>query len=227
MTDHRSLEVAEARKTRRFAVYRPLAGQFAGTDVDVVDLGSGGMQLEHSNPFRIGSRGIARVAIDQTGESLALPALVVWSQLSQAVDPKGRFRYRSGVRFEDLAADVLGALGRLIRAYGRADTDSLERKRNALAAKLEKRRKTMLEQPIILTLTPADNGHAALIAEARAYFDANPELTGKWFNRARFALAGSPGDRALPYRQDVIAIWEYLERRIDVALIAATFERQP
>ena len=54
-----------------------------------------------------------------------------------------------------------------------------------------------------------------LIQQARERLRANPDEALKWYNRAN--SPGRRGRRRLddpPYREDVLAVWEYLERTI-------------
>ena len=55
---------------------------------------------------------------------------------------------------------------------------------------------------------------------------ANPEEALKWCNRAKFAMAETPGSTdPIPNREEVRAVWEYLGRTIDVSTIVQVFEK--
>lgn len=65
-----------------------------------------------------------------------------------------------------------------------------------------------------------------LVQHARERLRANPEEALKWYNRGKFALAEGGGNPdPIPNREEVLAVWEYLERTIDVNTIVQVFER--
>jgi hypothetical protein len=65
-----------------------------------------------------------------------------------------------------------------------------------------------------------------LVQHARERLRANPVEALKWYNRAKFALSqgGNPITDPIPNREDVLAVWEYLERTIDLNTIVQVFE---
>ena len=66
--------------------------------------------------------------------------------------------------------------------------------------------------------------HILLIQQARTRLQSMPEEAVKWYNRARYSQA-NVGDVAPHHRDEVVAIWEYLERTLDIALIAKVIDQ--
>ena len=57
-----------------------------------------------------------------------------------------------------------------------------------------------------------------LVRQTRQRLQANPEESVKWLNRAKYSLDASGSQVRL--RDDVIAVWEYLERSVELDIIA-------
>jgi len=73
---------------------------------------------------------------------------------------------------------------------------------------------------------PADQ--ALLVQHARERLRANPDEAAKWYNRARFATDEEGGQlvaaELIRHRQDVLAVWEYLERTVPIAVVMRVFD---
>jgi hypothetical protein len=66
------------------------------------------------------------------------------------------------------------------------------------------------------------NDDLLLIRKAREHFQHHPDQIARYSNQAR-----ATGTAALnvPYRDEVFAIWEFLQRRVDLELIKKQYER--
>lgn len=47
----------------------------------------------------------------------------------------------------------------------------------------------------------------------------------KWYNRARFATNEDVAVEMFRHREDVLAVWEYLERTVPLAVVVRVFDR--
>ena len=214
-------DVRDSREAERFIADRPIEGRFGGTDVTILDLAESGLQIEHAEPLKIATKGRVGFKLDEM--AVTVPAIVIWSHLSQTPDARGRLLYRSGIRLEaDIelfarAINVLAGSGRI-----RRDVASLERKRK----KLQKREHEKQGRPIVLRQaqsTPSiPPDQVLLVQHARDRLRDNPNEATKWYNRAKYSLAEGSFTN-IPYREEVLAVWEYLERSIDVQTIIAIF----
>jgi len=129
---------------------------------------------------------------------------------------------RSGIRLEaDLelfarAINGLAGSGRI-----RRDDASLDRKRKKLKSREQEKRL----RPVIRATQPAPSippDQVLLVQHARDRLRDNPNEASKWYNRAKYSLAEGSFTN-IPHREEVLAVWEYLERSIDIQIIIAIF----
>lgn len=220
-----SSDVTELRAAERFHARETLHGSFGSAAVMLVNIGETGVQLEHPQPLRLATR--ARLSFRRGDDAFAAFAVVVWSHLSKQPDTKGKLLYRSGLRFEDDNADVPSVLERL-RQHNviEPDPDSLERKKQRIAEREAERsgRSPRAIRNIPQIEVSADQ--ILLIQHARDRLRTHPEEAMKWYNRAKYAITESKDPIAadLAYRDEVLAVWEYLERTVDLGVIARVFD---
>ncbi len=218
-------EVRELRTAERYVVIEPLPGSFGSAAVSVHDICEHGVQIIHAHPLRIGTS--ARLWFKRGTTAAASQATVVWSKLSQRPDAEGKLLYRSGVRLAATDYDFVLALQELAsKGVLRADSESLQRKREIL----ERREHERAGRPVMKLLHPelaVPSDQALLVRHARERLRANPEEARKWYHRAKFAMAeeGTAVGAAeiIRDREDILAVWEYLERSIDLPTIMRVF----
>jgi hypothetical protein len=180
----------------------------------VINLSEAGLQILHEEPLKIGSSGKLRLLGEIDGERIEIRIRILWSRLLQEGELRGKM-FRSGAHIEGDVEEFAGRLGRLIRQHGQLDRTSMQRK-------LEIRR---AREAARLVNAERANDEQKAIDEAMAYLRSNPEEAMKWYNRARYDVR-LEADRLLnaANRQDILAVWEYLERRIPLDRIARSFE---
>lgn len=218
---------SELRASDRFVAAERLNGFFGSTSVTIIDLGENGAQIEHGHPLRLGSSG--RFVFHRADVAVAVDAIAIWSHLSRMPDYRGKYLYRSGLRVDGPPGALAEAVQQLTRARMLLpDNESLARKQLHVDAKQAARsrrphvRKLRADHDI-----PTDQ--ILLIEHARTRLRGDPKEAMKWYNRVRFALneeANKGMAESLRHREDVLAVWEYLERSIDVNTIVRVFERQ-
>ncbi|HVR42045.1 MAG TPA: hypothetical protein VMS56_01265 [Thermoanaerobaculia bacterium] len=212
----------DLRTTRRYAFATPLQAVFGTTPIGVRNLGSYGLQAEHSDPIKLGSN--ARIVFDipAAREKIAIRGRLVWSRLSKTPNERGKYLYLSGVQFDESAPFPPQALDTLVQlGLAVPDDDSLQRKRDELARRQQERSQVRVVQVPAEEL-PSDQ--ALLVQHAIAQLRGNPDEAQKWYQRARFSPPVVDG-KPLPYREDVVAIWEYLGRTIAIDVVARVLER--
>lgn len=212
--------LGQDRSTARFAPERPFPATFNASGITIPvgirDLSVNGAQIEHAQSIRPATQG--RLSIDSV--ELNVPAIVIWSRLA-AVD-----RYRSGLRIDDQLDVVAAAIRELLRrGLVAKGTDTLRRKQQALL----EREQAIARQ--VSGTAPVQGGPSTeqimLIRHARERLQSHPEEAIKWYNRARVTasedqvrMAGS----GRVNREDVLAVWEYLERSVDLRYIVRALE---
>jgi hypothetical protein len=223
-----SPNITDSRSAARFKIDEPLHGSFANADVVIQDLAESGVQVEHAEPLRLATTG--RLALKLGEMAVTVPAIVIWSRLSQTANAKGKLLYRSGLRLEanlEQFAQVINTLAG--SGLLRPDHESLERKKQKVQDKQEQlaSRPSVMPIPQVATIAP---DQLLLIQHARERLQTNSEEAVKWYNRAKYSLS-EEGHRivdevTIQHRDEVLAVWEYLERSIDIMTIARAFERK-
>lgn len=223
------MEISDLRSTERFVTAQALPGSYGAASIHVVNLSASGAQIEHAQPIRLGT--VARFWFRRGDTAVSVQALTIWSRLSKSTNAQGKLLYTSGLRLEGDANEFAIAMQMLIeRGLITPDLQTLDRKRQkSVDRQSEKSNRPTVKMLRMDSDVPPDQ--ALLIQHARERLHTHPEEAKKWFNRARYALTESGAHTAenLPYREDALAVWEYLERSVDLSTIVRVFEkmRQP
>jgi hypothetical protein len=215
-----NIKVTELRAGDRWVVTAPLSGSFGAAEVTVVNVGEQGVQLTHAQPLRIATR--ARLSI----RGAQIFGMVIWSRLSKTPNDEGKYLYQSGVRLEPVD-DAFGAVLQSLRGRNQLlrDVTSLDRKRQRVAERERAPRPTM---KFLRTESEIPSDQLLLVQHARERLRTNPDEARKWYQRARFAIDAddSPIAAEIRHREDVLAVWEYLERTVPLATIVRVFEKK-
>jgi len=212
-------ESHELRSYERYHATPPILGSFGSAEIHVIDIGEQGAQIEHTQPLRLGT--VARLWFRAGDFAVQAQALAVWSKFSK--------KYRTGLRIEEGAADFAAAIPELERrGLIHRDSESLERKRK-LREERELAKKMSPAMRIVRSDVDVPSHQALLIEHALDGLRANPDEAQKWYSRAYFASRQGQGPMAAEmakYHEDVLAVWEYLERSLPLQLIARVFEKR-
>jgi len=213
-------DVPDSRGAERFIASNPIEGRFGRTDVTIWDLAESGLQMEHAEPLKIATKGPVAFKLDEI--TVTVPGIVIWSHLSKTVDAHGRLLYRSGVRLEADIELFASAVNRLAGSGRiRRDTASLERKRK----KQVERDQELRARPVVQLLHGAPGPSpdmVLLVLHARDRLRENANDAIKWYNRAKFSISEDSFSH-VHHREEVLAVWEYLERSIDIQTIVDIF----
>ena len=218
-------DVKDLRGRERYRVKQKLAGSFGAAEVMLVDVAEEGAQVEHAQPLRLATKG--RFWFKRADVSVSLHAFVVWSRLSKTPNEFGKYLYRSGLRFDEGAGNFVQAMHQLAE-YGviERDDDSLNRKKQRIEQKeQDKTGKPIVRQ--VATESDISPDQVLLIQHARERLKENFDEAQKWYSRAYFALRdGRAGANELTkYPEDVLAVWEYLERSVPLLIIKRVFDQ--
>lgn len=223
-------DLSDLRNTDRFFSAQPVLGSFGAIGISIVNLGIGGLQVEHADPLKIGNQG--RLTLEVPGATLPeMKARVVWSRLSKTPNEQGKYLYRSGLRVDEDKDVLARSIGFLIKGGRvRPDRRSLGRKKAALEEKARRASQPHLKPVLTMKKPEISADQVLLIQHARDRFKAHPQEAMKWYNRARFSMneevVKGTADSVMPFKEEVIAVWEYLERTIDLPKIAQVFDMQ-
>ena len=217
-------DIRDQRAIERFVVVEPLLGSFGAAAITILDIAEQGAQIAHAQPLRLAARG--RLWFKRGDISASVHALVIWSRLSDKPNDEGKLLYRSGLRVEDSQETFAPAIQALAdHVVIKRDTESLERKRRKFVEREQE--KTSKPSIKIVKTDDVSPDQALLIQHARERLQNDPDEARKWYNRARYAIVESSAPIAadIRNREDVLAVWEYLERSVDVTTIATVFEK--
>jgi Tfp pilus assembly protein PilZ len=216
------MEVVDSRQEERYTLTGRIEGTLAGIEVVFVDLGLHGVQLKHSTPMKLGSIGKLVFRIAGSEEKIELPGHVVWSRLATKATPNGERPYFSGVRLDDENGKMASVIGRLLNmSLVKPDKASIERKKKTL----EDRQRSK-QQPGIkffgARAPRVPDDVILLVRQTRLRLQANPAENVKWLNRAKYSL--DEAGVQIHHRDDVLAVWEYLERSVELDIIARVLD---
>ena len=218
------MDVKNLRGTERFDLTEPLGGSFGSASVTILNMSVDGVKVEHAQPIRLGTK--ARLWFRRADIAVSVQALLMWSHLSKTPNDKGKYLYNSGLRIDTTGNEFSLALqGLLDQGVAIQDAESLDKKRKR---QLERTRdKTATTMKIVKQEADISPDQVLLIQHARERLRSNPEEALKWYNRAKYAISqgGAYVASEMRNREDVLAVWEYLERSVDLSTIVRVFER--
>ena len=227
--DTNPTDVRDLRASPRYLVRTSLAGLFGTAEVEICDLSDCGIQVRHNDPIRLGTSGRLSFAAQGLAERASFRGKIVWSHLAKTPSASGRHPYYSGVRLEpadeEPAQQVIQELTRLGLAV--PDVESLEAKKRKLVEKQASRRQVSTTRQVYQSTISSDQ--VLMVNHARDRLRQYPDEARKWYMRAKFVMAEDDSrakDVAMHYREDVLAVWEYLERSVDLGTIVKIFEKQ-
>lgn len=221
-------DVSELRSSERYNVKPPIMGAFGAFEISVIDFSKHGLQIRHLEPLKLGVE--ARLAFMAAGSRHSWRGKILWSHMARLPDAEGKHPYFSGVFIEEHESVVEELLDHLLEA-GLAEPDhaSIERKKQILRER-SKERAAQRAVKIIATAKPSDitTDQMLMITGARERLQTHPDEAKKWYARAKFVLSEDQSrvgiSAQLHHREDVLAVWEYLERSIDLDKILRVFE---
>lgn len=223
-----SFDVCEVRRRPRFHLKCRMTATFSGLPATITDVSAEGIGLQHATPIRINSAGAIRIESEENVRGVTFRGRVRWSRLSRTANHEGKYLYSSGVEIEETSDAASGLLGRLIRAFGERDTNSMQLKKKAAAERAQARSLSPALLPRTESVPRIAPDQALLIKEARVALENHPESAQEWYNRAKYSLVKreliADIGRSIPYRREVIVIWEYLGGAIDLDVITSVIE---
>ena len=196
----------EQRIATRFIPLRQLSGIFGEAKFVVMQLSATGLRIRHNDTLMPGEEAKLSIALLKPARSVVVRARVVWTSI--ATTASERFSI-SGLR-------VIEHQDRL-----QAAIDAL-RASNELQP--ERRAGSRRANDTMSILGRISDEEMALVTAAVTKFANDPVEASRWYSRARFALSDENVRRAAPVhqreREEVLGIWEYLDRQVEIGKIA-------
>lgn len=210
--------IQELREFDRYVLKPSAVGKFSSVgSVIVRDISERGARIEQSTPVKPGSRGTFSLSISNADLDVAAPSVVAWSQIVRG-ESVG-ISYQAGLHFIEPAPAVHAALPRLVKlALASVDLESLFVRKQILRAQQQTVR------PLHTVRNQIDPEHLMLIRHVRSHLKGKPEQVAILSQRVRSRTIDPAVRESLPedrwMREEILAIWEYLERTIDLRIIA-------
>lgn len=196
----------EQRIASRYVPLRHIEGIFGETKFSMLQLSSTGLRIKHRDPLLPGTEAKVSFALMKPARSFVVRARVVWTSIARAGDD--RFSI-SGLRVTEHQERLARAIDLLKASH------ELQPERRAAV-----RRAT----DGVMAIEDITDEEIALVTSAIQKFASDPVEAGRWYSRARFALADETVRRAAPERprdrEEILGIWEYLERQVEIPKIA-------
>jgi Tfp pilus assembly protein PilZ len=199
-------EDQEQRIAKRYIPLRQLGGIFGDSKFVVMQLSATGLRIRHNEPLMPGEEAKLSMALLKPARSVVVRARVVWTSLASS----GTERFSiSGLRIVEHQDRLESAIEAL-------------RAQNELQP--ERRAGSRRATDTMSILSGISDEEMALVTAAVTKFANDPVEASRWYSRARFALADDTVRRAAPERprdrEEVLGIWEYLDRQVEIGKIA-------
>lgn len=204
-------ERPDLRIAQRWVPRRQIDGSFRNARFSVLQLSSTGLRIRHVEPLLPGEEAKLSFALLNPARSFVMRARVVWTSVATSDDGDATFSI-SGLRVIEHADRLTTAIALLRKAHELAP---------------EERRKAVRPPEDLANVAAIDavtDDEVALVVRAAQHFASDPVDASRWYGRARFALSDEHVRRDAPPRprdrEEVLGIWEYLERQVDIPKIA-------
>jgi hypothetical protein len=207
---NRSARIEELRSTDRFRIAPALAGVFASRAVSIVDLSARGARIDGLDDLPHGTAGPLHFRVPGSSLEVAVTGSVAWSAAK-----------KTGLFINEKPELLRLAIGQLCETNRAAlDTSSLRLKLRILRARARQL------APSHATLPGIAAEEYLLIHGVREELRLNPEEALHWYRRARLVI-NDPATRAaapaIADHPDALAVWEYLDRSVDPAVVGRAF----
>jgi hypothetical protein len=209
----RPVEKLDLRVAPRYIPRRQVGGTFNQTKFAIMQISTTGLRIRHDQTLLPGEEGRLTFALIKPPQSFLLKARVVWTSIAQRGDDP-TFCI-SGLRITD-GVDRLRRAVELLR-----EARELEPERDSGRRSSRDAAAAPQSPPALRGLSDED---VASILRAVRKFASDPVEASRWYARARFAMVDDQVRAAIPQRardrEEILGVWEYLERRIDVRKVA-------
>ncbi|HEX6094959.1 MAG TPA: PilZ domain-containing protein [Thermoanaerobaculia bacterium] len=198
-------DAPEMRIAPRFVPRRQIGGSFQHSRITLVQISTTGLRVRHDDVLRPGDVARLTLSLQRPARTFAMQARVVWTSIAQRGDSPSFCI--SGLRVVDL-----GPLQQVLHHL-----------REARDLQPDEGRRRANQNP--MALSGLTDEEVASIIRAVRKFNSDPVEANRWYTRARFALVDDAIRAAAPTRgrdrEEVVGVWEYLERKLDLAKVAS------
>lgn len=196
----------DQRRTQRYVPRRQIDGIFEETKFTILQISATGLRIRHRDPLLPGSEAKLTFALMKPARSVVVRARVVWTSLARS----GEERFSiSGLRVIEHGERLQRALDSLLMTH---------------ELQPERRARNRRGDETTSMFAGASDDEIAMVTAALQKFAQDPVEASRWYSRARFALSDEHVRRIAPPRprdrEEVLGIWEYLERQVELEKVA-------
>lgn len=199
-------EKEDLRAAPRYAPRHQIDGIFGETRFTIVQLSNTGLRIRHTGSLVPGEEAKLSFALLSSARSIVIRARVVWTSLARS----------GGAMFSISGLRVTEHGERLSRAI-----EVLNQSHDLQPERRDSERRAGSRPTVALEGIPDEE--VAMVLGALRRFAVDPVEAHRWYSRGRFALADDEVRRQAPSRprdrEEVLGIWEYLERQVDIPRI--------
>jgi hypothetical protein len=219
------------RFTRRFRIEDPLPGHFEGVRVQVRDIAERGVQIEHTEALTRGSSGFLEYTIPGRQKPIEVHGQIRWTR-SFPTGPS-KYIYRSGILVDGNVDTLNSSIDLMLRkGIARLDRTPAQTEEGASPASPTTGfafagAEAPLSLPRMEPVGEISPQVVRLVEQARERLASSFDDSVKWYNRARYSLSDATVQReadGIHHKEDVLAVWEFLDRKVDIATIARVFD---
>ncbi|HET7435774.1 MAG TPA: PilZ domain-containing protein [Thermoanaerobaculia bacterium] len=196
----------DLRMATRYVPRRQIDGIFGDTKFTIMQLSKTGLRIRHGGSMLPGDEAKLSFALLSSARSVVFRARVVWTSIARS---NGQTFSISGLKVIEHQERLARAIDALVASH------DLQPERRAQVRRAEDAK---------FILDGVSDDEVALVMAALQKFAENPVEANRWYGRARFALADEAVRRAAPQRprerEEVLGIWEFLERQVEISKIA-------
>lgn len=202
-------EAIDLRVSPRYIPRRQINGIIDDVKFTIVQLSRTGLRIKHTDEIVPTGDSKLTFALLNPARSFMMKGRVVWTSAATTDSGERKF-YISGVKITEHVERLVSAIDILNAAH------DLQPDRRASSSR-------GLPDDDALPMAGATDDEIALVIKAVQHFSADPLDANRWYARGRFALADAQVRRDAPRkpreREEVLGIWEYLERQLDMTKI--------
>lgn len=203
--ESRPAKLPDQRRTLRYVPRRQIDGIFDVAKFTILQISATGLRIRHRDPLLPGTEAKLTFSLIKPARSVVVRARVVWTSLARSGDEQFSI---SGLRAIEHSERLARAVDSLLATH---DLQPERRVRNRRSDEL--------------ILDGASDDEIAMVTAAMQKFAQDPVEASRWYARARFALSDEQVRRLAPPkprdREEVLGIWEYLERQIELDKVAS------
>ena len=212
LSEYQTEELRRKENKRVTARYKPrkqIGGMFRQSRFTILQISDTGLRIRHDESLRPNDESRVTFSILQPARTFALKARVVWTSIAQ----RG-----SGPSFCISGLEATAGVPQLHEAI-RALLSARE-----LELEAQEVQASTAKAVVSAHLSGLSDEDVAAIIRTMRLLSSDPVEASRWYSRARFALADGEIRAAAPTRardrEEALAVWEYLGRRIDLRGVA-------